>query len=63
MSVLHEPSQTPTTADVRSRYATSWYEPFGAASADARDAFDRWLSAHDSEVAAQALRDQKEAHR
>ena len=40
-------SYVPTTEEVRSMYGGPRYEP----------EFDRWLAAHDAEVAAQALRD------
>ena len=51
---------TPTTAEVRGAWS-AWYEP-----GDDRwmpERFDRWLAAHDREVAAKALEDAARAAR
>lgn len=43
----------PTTAVVRAIYGRN---PLGAKGKSTEEAFDRWLEAHDAEVAARALR-------
>ena len=50
---------TPTTEDVRHAYVSARSEEEFAASylSQFEPEFDRWLAAHDAEVAAQALRD------
>ena len=50
---------TPTTADVRHAYVSARSEEEFAASylSQFEPEFDRWLAAHDAEVAAQALGD------
>lgn len=57
---------TPNTTDVREAYPhakclPAFYSPeHPAALAEAHAEFDRWLAAHDAEVAAQALREAAE---
>ena len=50
---------TPTTDTVQATYAAhhSKCAPCGEVAVSLRDEFDRWLSAHDREVAARALRE------
>jgi len=50
----------PTTEQVRTGYATGAYR-FLTGTSYSLAAFDRWLAAHDAEVAARALREAAEA--
>lgn len=50
---------TPTTGNVRSVFA---YAGAGQSERRRREAFDRWLAAHDAEVAARTLREAADAH-
>lgn len=50
----HMSEYTPTTADIRLHWIVSKSGPYAGGSANAREAFDRWLVAHDAEVKAEA---------
>lgn len=47
-----EAAYTPTTTEVRERF---WIDDGGISDPADAAAFDRWLAAHDAEVAAKAL--------